>query len=66
MDVNSSIVVENGVLSTRSNVGYNGRVYAFDVSVTSIPSFKYTMGWESPQKLKIRLFVIYFSNVYVY
>jgi len=47
IDVDSSIVVKDGVLNTRSNIKYNDHPYSFEISLTSNPSFKFIMGWKS-------------------
>lgn len=46
IDVDSSIMVKDGVLNTRTNIKYNDHPYSFDISLTSNPSFKFIMGWE--------------------
>ncbi|XP_026815483.1 apolipophorins [Rhopalosiphum maidis] len=46
IDVDSSIMVKDGVLNTRSNIHYNERPYSFELSLTANPSFKFIMGWE--------------------
>uniref|UniRef100_A0A2H8TZF4 Apolipophorin n=1 Tax=Melanaphis sacchari TaxID=742174 RepID=A0A2H8TZF4_9HEMI len=47
IDVDSSIMVKDGILNTRSYIHYNDRPYNFEVSLTSSPSFKYIMGWKN-------------------
>ncbi|XP_060861024.1 apolipophorins isoform X2 [Metopolophium dirhodum] len=57
IDVNSSIMVKDGVLNTRSNIKYNDHPYSFEISLTSNPSFKFMMEWESKTRSHEQLMV---------